>query len=115
MPERYRVRLDDGQVFDMHATPAVIRRYLKDSDFEGRIEGRIVIDDLGQGRIVPYGGEQPTESNEEPDYEALTVAQLRDAIEGRELDRPPADAKKADLIAIVEADDERLRSEATQS
>jgi hypothetical protein len=55
MPERYRVRTADGQVFDVHATPAKIRK----EHPEGRIEGRIVVDELGQGRVVPYQGEQP--------------------------------------------------------
>jgi hypothetical protein len=57
MPERYRVRLADGQAFDMHATPAKIRKEHPDS----RIEGRIVVDELGQGRVVAYQGEQPAE------------------------------------------------------
>lgn len=100
MPETYRVRLADGQSFDMHASAAKIREQYPDS----RIVGRIVLDGMGIGSVVPYGGEQPEYANAPTEYDAMTVAALREEIAVRGLDKPPADARKADLIAVLETE-----------
>ena len=109
MAETYRVRLADGQVFDMHRTPAAIRKQYPDA----HIEGRIVLDDLGQGRVVPYHGEQPAEPDPAEPYEAMTVPQLRDEIERRALDKPAADARKPELVAVLVRQDADTRATET--
>lgn len=55
MAERYRYRLPDGQVYETQQTPAAIRKQHPDAV----IVGRVVMDALGQGVVVPYLGAQP--------------------------------------------------------
>ena len=58
MPERYRVRRADGQVFETRKTPAAIRKKYPDAT----IVGRVVEQEIVGAVVVPFQGEQPVET-----------------------------------------------------
>jgi hypothetical protein len=118
---RYRVRLPDGQVFDMFNLAQIKRDHPN-----GYIEGRIVQDAVGIGVLTPYHGQQPYEAAEQRAQEAeevqedreaeaqevvnyggMTVAELRAELVTRGIE-PGPDARKADLVSVLTTNDQDL-------
>lgn len=79
-----------------------------------RLRGRrgavVRVDDATAARLLADGW-RPADTPPSGGYEAMTVADLRAEIARRNAgrdgaDRLPADGRKADLIAVLETDDE---------
>lgn len=105
----YHFRLPDGQEYGWTGTAAKLKKAHPDAV----ITGRVVMDEVGQGTLVEYQGEQPVEANAPPDYNAMTVAQLNEELDRRGV-VSANNAKKADLVFELENNDRYLAFEAKQ-
>jgi len=94
--EVFRVVLPDGQEFAWHNTLEALREEYP----RARISGILGLDKTGQGFWTEYEGK----GSEEVQYMAMTVAQLREEHQKRGISEPDG-AKKADLVASLEAND----------
>lgn len=99
MAEMYLFSLPDGRTFDTDGTKSV--EDVRKAHPQARITHEAELDE--QGGFVAWRAYQG-KTAEPAKPEQKTVAQLREELEARGV-QAPADAKKADLIALLEGND----------
>lgn len=102
MAENYRFSLPDGRVHESEKSPEAIRQ----AHPQAVITHTIVLDDDGRFvRTEPYGGADAAPAS----YDDMTVPVLREELASRGIESPSG-AKKADLVELLKADDERAEA-----
>jgi hypothetical protein len=88
---RYRYRLPDGQVFESVGLARIKRQHPN-----AFIEGRIEFNERGEGTLVRYQGEQPTEHEPEeqaPEASGEQTPEDAPAVEDQAPEAPADDAE----------------------